>query len=53
VKKLKRTNFNLMAVDIFLYDVVISLGYSQFSVSQMISEKHDTYNNSILARIVD
>ncbi|CAI6370090.1 unnamed protein product [Macrosiphum euphorbiae] len=42
VKKLKRTSINILSADIFLYEAVISQGFGQFPVSQMISERHDT-----------
>lgn len=42
VKKLKRTSLNILSGDIFLYEAVISQGFGQFPVSQMISERHDT-----------
>lgn len=42
MKKLKRTSLNILSGDIFLYEAVISQGFGQFPVSQMISERHDT-----------
>lgn len=43
VKKIKRTKEGLLSSHIFLYEAVISSGKFQVSVTQMLSEKQDTF----------
>lgn len=43
VKKLKRTKEGILSSHIFLYEAVISNGDYQVSVTQMVSERHDTF----------
>jgi len=43
VKKLKRTKEGVLSSHIFLYEAVISNGDYQVSVTQMISERQDTF----------
>lgn len=43
VKKLKRTNQGILSSHIFLYEAVVSTGKFQASITQMLSEKQDTF----------
>lgn len=43
VKKIKRTKEGVLSSHIFLYEAVVSNGTYQTSVTQMISEKQDTF----------
>lgn len=41
-KKLKRTSLGLLSASIFLYEGIVSTPFGHISVTQMVSEKHDT-----------
>jgi len=43
VKKIKRTKEGILSSHIFLYEAVVSSNAYQTSVSQMLSEKQDTF----------
>lgn len=43
VKKVKRTKEGILSSHIFLYEAVVSSNAYQTSVTQMLSEKHDTF----------
>lgn len=43
VKKIKRSTQNILSSHIFLYEAVVSNGEYQTSVTQMVSEKQDTF----------
>lgn len=43
VKKIKRTAEGILSSHIFLYEAVVSNGVYQLSISQMLSEKQDTF----------
>lgn len=43
VKKIKRSKRNVLSSHIFLYEAVVSNGAYQTSITQMISEKQDTF----------
>jgi len=42
MKKLKRTSLGLLSASVFLYECIVSTPYGHISVTQMVSEKHDT-----------
>jgi len=42
MKKLKRTSLGLLSANIFLYEGIVSSPFGHISVTQMVSEKHDT-----------
>ncbi|KAF0691660.1 Uncharacterized protein FWK35_00036955, partial [Aphis craccivora] len=42
MKKLKRTSLGLLWASVFLYEGIVSTPYGHISVTQMVSEKHDT-----------
>jgi len=43
VKKIKKSTQNILSSHIFLYEAVVSNGAYQTSITQMISEKQDTF----------
>jgi hypothetical protein len=42
MKKLKQTSLGLLLESIFLYEGIVSTPFGNISVTQIVSEKHDT-----------
>lgn len=43
VKKLKRSSLNLLSSHLFLYEAVVNTHYGQIPITQMVSEKQNTF----------